>query len=152
MTVSEKHIKPPFGDQRFDTFDQWVNRAASWLTCHAEYNNTEHGDKKGWRGDHFTALCFDSFGRRCKCGADMQRARDEKAFPVWWIWPDQIIDALAAAEREGMRHAAMFSAIHSQYPIENDYDKGYAQGAKDAHDRIIQEVNSHIHKKEDAQR
>lgn len=85
---------PPFGDQRFDNFDQWVNRASSWLTCHAEYNNTEHGDTKGWRGNHFTALCFDSFGRRCRCGADMQRARDEGAFPVWWIWPDQIVPAI----------------------------------------------------------
>lgn len=61
-----------------------------------------------------------------------------------------IAAALAAAEREGMRRAAMFAAIHSQYPIENDYDKGYAQGAEDAHDRIMREVNSHIHKKEDS--
>lgn len=90
-------VKPPFADQRFDTFDQWVSRASSWLTSHHEYNNTEHGEKKGWRGRHFTALCFDSFGRRCQCGADMMRARDEGAFPVWWIWPDQIVEAITAS-------------------------------------------------------
>lgn len=92
MTHQEqKRVSPPFGDQRFDTFEQWVNKASSWLTRHPDYNNTEHGEKKGWRGNHFTAIAFDSFGRRCTCGYDMQRARDEGAFPVWWIWPDQIV-------------------------------------------------------------
>jgi len=96
--IGAKRIAPPFGDQRFDNFDQWVSCASSWLTCHQEYNNTEHGDTKGYRGTHFTALCFDSFGRRCLRGADMQRARDEGAFPVWWIWPDQIVPALILIE------------------------------------------------------
>ena len=90
-------IAPPFGDQRFDSFDQWVAFASSWLTCHVDYNNTEHGDEKGWRGNHFTALCFDSLGRRCLIGADMRRASDEGAFPVWWVWPDQIVEIAARA-------------------------------------------------------
>lgn len=88
-------IAPPFGDQRFDSFDQWVAYASSWLTCHIDYNNTEHGDDKGWRGNHFTALCFDSLGRRCRIGSDMHRARDEGAFPVWWVWPDQIVELVS---------------------------------------------------------
>lgn len=88
-------MTPPFPLQKFDTFQQWVSRATSWLTNHPEYNNTEHGEN-GWRGHHFTALCFDMKGRRCRNGEDMQRARDEGAFPVWWIWPDQIIEALEA--------------------------------------------------------
>ncbi len=88
--MAETRIAPPFGDQRFDTFNQWVAWARSWLTCHESYNNTEHGDAKGWRGHHFTAMCFDSLGRRCRQGSDFMRARDEGAFPVWWIWPDQI--------------------------------------------------------------
>lgn len=92
----QARITPPFGDQTFDNFQQWVNKASSWLTCHHEYNDTQHGETKGWRGHHFTALCFDSLGRRCRNGADMQRARDEDAFPVWWIWPDQIVSALSA--------------------------------------------------------
>lgn len=91
--MSER-IKPPFGDQQFATFQQWVNYASTWLTCHDRYNNTEHGKGKGWQGAHFTALCFDSLGRECRNGGDMQRARDEGAFPVWWIWPDQIVEAI----------------------------------------------------------
>lgn len=98
-TETPARVPPPFGDQRFDTFDEWVNRARSWLTCHADYNNTEHGDLKGWRGHHFTALCFDSLGRRVRCGADFMRARDEDAFPVWWIWPDQIVPLISKLPR-----------------------------------------------------
>lgn len=55
----------------------------------------------------------------------------------------QCAAALAAAEREGMKRAATFAAIHSQYPIENDYDRGYAQSAKDAAARIRREANTH---------
>jgi len=94
MGYTVEKIAPPFGGQAFASFDQWVIRASSWLTCHVDYNNTEHGDATGWRGKHFTAMCFDSLGRRCYTGADMARARDEDAFPVWWIWPDQIVPAL----------------------------------------------------------
>jgi len=88
----------PFRDQQFDTFNQWVSRASSWLTCHADYNNTEHGETDGWRGHHFTAICFDAKNRICRNGADFKRARDEDAFPVRWIWPDQIPDLVLAAE------------------------------------------------------
>jgi hypothetical protein len=83
-------IGPPIKNQRFDNFQQWVNKASSWLTQHPEYNNTEHGETKGWRGHHFTAMCFDSVGRRCLSGADFRRAEKDGAFPIWWIWPDQI--------------------------------------------------------------
>jgi hypothetical protein len=93
-------FKPPFGDQCFDNFEQWVFRAQSWLTCHHDYNNTEHGEERGWRGEHFTALCFDMKGRRCTRGEHFMRARDEGAFPVWWIWPDQIVPALVAAQTQ----------------------------------------------------
>lgn len=80
----------PIAGQSFATHQQWVNKASSWLTAHERYRNTEHGGGKGWRGQHFTALCFDQKGRRCCNGAHMARARDEGAFPVWWVWPDQI--------------------------------------------------------------
>lgn len=80
----------PFEDQYFASFQQWVNKAASWLTRHPDYNNTEHG-APGWRGTHFTALLFDQKGRRMHNGGDMKRAEEEGAFPVWWIWPDQIV-------------------------------------------------------------
>lgn len=88
--MSATRIDPPFSGQKFDTFDQWVSKASTWLTVHPDHNNTEHGNTKGWRGNHFTAMCFDAKGRRCTNGGHFQRARDEDAFPVWWVWPDQI--------------------------------------------------------------
>jgi hypothetical protein len=94
MTLHTK-IKPfvPVASQYFDDFEQWVNRASQWLTCHAEYNDTQYGEN-GHRGYHFTAMCFDQKGRRLRNGGDFQRARDEDAFPVWWIWPDQVHDLI----------------------------------------------------------
>lgn len=80
--------------QRFTSHQEWVNKASSWLTRHPLYCNTEHGETKGWRGAHFTALCFDQKGRRVRNGSDFQRAHNEGAFPVWWVWPDQIAGLL----------------------------------------------------------
>ncbi len=51
---------------QFETFQQWVNKAASRL------------DNK--------AVCIDAIGRRCLRGADFMRARDEKTFPVRYFW------------------------------------------------------------------
>ncbi|AII27757.1 hypothetical protein AWJ26_gp05 (endogenous virus) [Sinorhizobium phage phiLM21] len=63
--MTDTRFAPPFEGQQFTSHQQWVNKASSWLTCHPEYRNTEHGEaKKGWRGAHFTAMCFDSLGRR----------------------------------------------------------------------------------------
>lgn len=85
----------PVEGQSFASHSEWVNKATRYLTAHPEYLNTEHdGPKKGWRGNHFTALCFDQQGRRCRNGGDFQRAQDEGAFPVWWVWPDQIAELL----------------------------------------------------------
>lgn len=88
--MTEKRFDPPYERQQFTSHQQWVNKASSWLTRHPQYNNTEHGEIKGWRGNHFTAMCFDSLGRRVTNGGDFRRAEEEGAFPVWWIWPDQI--------------------------------------------------------------
>ncbi len=77
--------------QYFSTHREWVRRAKYVLTAHPKYLNTEHdGPAKGWRGEHFTAMCFDQLGRRVRNGGDFKRAENENAFPVWWIWPDQI--------------------------------------------------------------
>lgn len=103
--MSEAAYSPPFEGQAFATRQQWVNKASSWLTCHPEYNNTEHHPEHGWRGHHFTAMCFDAKGRRVRTGGDFHKAQEEEAFPVWWVWPDQIPDlvaALAAKEEENM--------------------------------------------------
>lgn len=77
-------------NQTFDDFEQWVRHASSWLTQHRQYCNTEHGEETGWRGHHFTAICFDTQGRLCRQGSDFMRARDEHTFPVMWLWPNQI--------------------------------------------------------------
>lgn len=81
--------------QSFSCHQDWVNRATRCLTGHPQYRDTSQGNgKKGWQGHHFTAMCFDQKGRRCRNGGDMQRAQDEGAFPVWWVWPDQIAELL----------------------------------------------------------
>ena len=67
-------------DQQFDTFEEWVNKAKSWLTR-----------RKRWESDNtFRAICFDAKGRYCYSGEQFMRARDERAFPVRWLWPEQI--------------------------------------------------------------
>lgn len=87
--------------QCFTSHVEWECKARSWLTGHPRYHNTEHGDTKGWRGEHFTALCFDQKGRRVRNGGDFKRAHDEGAFPVWWVWPDQIAPLLMAGVEVG---------------------------------------------------
>lgn len=88
----------PIPGQSFSCQQDWVNRASRVLTAHPEYRNTEHnGPEKGWRGSHFTALCFDQLGRRCRCGADFRIAEEDDAYPIWWIWPDQIVNAILGA-------------------------------------------------------
>lgn len=77
-------------NQQFNSHAEWVNFASRWLTNHPRYNNTEHSKNKPWRGEHFSALCFDAKGRRCRNGGDFKRAHDENSFPVKWLWPDQI--------------------------------------------------------------
>lgn len=78
--------------QSFSSHQDWVNRATRELTSHPQFRDTQHPTKKGWQGYHFTAMCFDQMGRRCRNGGDMQRASDDGAFPVWWIWPDQVAE------------------------------------------------------------
>lgn len=69
--------KPPEGeaDGEFSTHMKWVNHASSWI---------------GGTG----AKTFDAKDRPCRSGADMQRARDEDAFPVRWYYPNRFEEAL----------------------------------------------------------
>ena len=54
-------------DGEFTSFEQWVNKATSWI-------------------GGMNSLCVDAKGRRCLNGGDMQRARDDAAFPVrFWF-------------------------------------------------------------------
>lgn len=53
-------------DGAFANFDDWVTRATRAI-------------------GGTNAACFDAKDRRCLCGADFMRARDEGAFPVrYW--------------------------------------------------------------------
>jgi hypothetical protein len=54
-------------DGAFRTFDEWVNKATSWI-------------------GGTNPLCADAKDRVCRNGGDMMRARDEGAFPVrFWF-------------------------------------------------------------------
>lgn len=97
----------PIQGQSFSSEQDWINRATRCLTAHPEYHNTEHdGPARGWRGPHFTTMCFNQDGSRVRNGGDFARAEKDGLFPVWWIWPDQIAplaqqnaDLLAENER-----------------------------------------------------
>lgn len=84
----------PIAGQSFSSQQDWINRARRVLTSHPDYRDTQHPKTKGWQGYHFTALCFDQQGRRCRNGGDFQRAENDGAYPIWWIWPDQIAGLL----------------------------------------------------------
>ena len=71
-------------NQQFQNFEQWINKASSWLTRHELYDDR-----------CFRAICFDAKGRHCAIGRDFMRARDEGTFPVRWVWPDQVAERLA---------------------------------------------------------
>jgi len=58
----------------FKSYQDWVNRATRELA----YFKHEYGHK-------VDAMCVDSIGRRCTCGGDFARARDENTFPVYYF-------------------------------------------------------------------
>lgn len=97
MSGHTKGAFVPIEGQSFSCEQDWINRATRALTSHPSYLNTEHGDRSGWRGPHFTAICFDQAGNRMRNGGDFQRATDDATYPVWWIWPDQIEAAIRRA-------------------------------------------------------
>lgn len=45
-------------------------------------------------------MCFDQLGRRVRNGGDFKRAELDNAFPVWWVWPDQIAALVMARVAE----------------------------------------------------
>jgi hypothetical protein len=58
----------------FASFEQWVNKARSWL------GGISGGGVRYKRPER--VVCVDAKGRVCRNGADFARARDENAFPV----------------------------------------------------------------------
>lgn len=83
---------PPAGDPdgRFATFQQWVNKAASWI---------------GWSG----SKCFDALDRPCRIGRDFMRARDEDAFPVRWYGPDRFPEPIVPTKRALLARTAVLA-------------------------------------------
>lgn len=74
-------------NQQFDTFQEWVNKASSWLTR---------------RGRDVHATCFDARGRVINDGAGFMRANKENAFPVRWLWPSQLETLLIRCDFEAL--------------------------------------------------
>lgn len=66
----------PNWEGEFRDFNDWVSFASKRLTV-ASSNVT---------GAQVPAICVDALGRRCTCGGDMARARDEGAFPVRYFF------------------------------------------------------------------
>ena len=98
-------------NQRFETFQEWVDHASTWLTSHPYY------------APSFRVSCFDTLWRPCRSGADFMRARDENTFPVRWWWPDQRQDYLS--ERSGVAapplgDSAIIAQIGTPY-IEDEF-------------------------------
>lgn len=58
----------------FTSFEQWVNKARSWL---GGINQSAGRYKRAER-----TICIDAKGRECRNGGDFMRARDEGTFPV----------------------------------------------------------------------
>jgi hypothetical protein len=49
-------------------------------------------------------------------------------------------EARASARSAALYKASVIAAIHSQYPITTDFDRGYARGRRDAADAILREA------------
>lgn len=61
---------------QFNTFQAWVSHATRALT----------DGPTNSLGMTLPAICVDAKGRRCTCGGDFMRARDDDAFPVRYFW------------------------------------------------------------------
>lgn len=60
----------------FASYEQWVNKAGSWL---GGVSGAGYRYKKPEK-----AICVDAKGRRCQIGSDFMRAEKECTFPVKW--------------------------------------------------------------------
>lgn len=94
--------------QEFEHFHTWVNMASSWLTR---------------RGPNARAICIDAKGRVCRIGKDFMRARDEGAFPVRWLWPDDVVALAAKPAPTPGAHTELVAALEAVEPVHNN--EGY---------------------------
>lgn len=61
----------------WDTFEDWVIRATRDIGRNLPTDTI---------GMDIRAICIDAKGRRCQCGGDFMRARDDGSFPVRFFW------------------------------------------------------------------
>ena len=62
----------------FKSFQDWVNKASRSIG--------ENHCPVDTIGQTIRAICVDAKGRRCQCGGDFMRARDDNSFPVVYFW------------------------------------------------------------------
>jgi hypothetical protein len=76
---------------RFETFQQWVNKAPSWYATSGLSSCKACGDVRH-------AVAVDAAGRICRNGKQFMRARDDDSFPVvvYLFDPDQALPSDAA--------------------------------------------------------
>lgn len=113
-------------DQSFETFNQWVDCASRWLTEHPRYLETREPVNQTRAAPGmlpFRAICFDARGRLCRSGADFMRARDEGAFPVRWVWPDQVGATIRGMEQRIAKMDAEIEARLAQCEVASPSDK-----------------------------
>lgn len=87
--MSVAYITPPKSWPRAATPCNLVPRWAGEFSSYADWCNFATHRLTGVRGtvgEKVSAICVDSFGRRCHVGADFMRARDQDAFPVRYFW------------------------------------------------------------------
>lgn len=113
-------------DQLFASKQEWVNKGQSWLTRHPMW------------GDYFKAICFDATGRYVGNGGDFRRAEDEGAFPVRWLWPDQV-------GQMAILNAELLAALKGLYELMDDGD---GLSAADPEESAIAYARSIIEKAE----
>lgn len=87
--LSLDDIHAALKEQKFSSFDDWVDTATRKLAWQARDKNLRV--KIITPPEQERAICYDTKGRRCFIGRDFHTARDEGTFPVHYIWPDQII-------------------------------------------------------------
>ncbi len=89
--IDDRNEPETEADGQFDSFQQWVNHAASWI---------------GWGG----YKCFDAKGRPCRRGADFMLAREEKQFPVKFYAPEKFANPLVPSNGAMLAMRALQSA------------------------------------------
>lgn len=106
-------------DGQFSSFMEWVNKASSWI---------------GYTG----AKCYDKQGRRCHNGADFQRAKEERAFPVSWYLPYQFAEPQKLSKQKiKLITALCYNKAYDANPMTEDQLKEKSESKKPTKNQIF---------------